>query len=84
MYIFIGFVPMLLLSGIIWPIEGMQLGLRNFAKCLPFTLPAVTLRNIIFKGHGLANKYVLYSFGVIIFWLITFLILTKIALKLKK
>lgn len=78
------FMPMITLSGVIWPIEGMPMGLRLFAQCLPFTLSSVALRNIIFKGYEFTEKSIVGAFIVTIMWLLIFLFLSKLALRLKK
>lgn len=37
------FYPMIVLCGLLWPIEGMPQYLRDFALLLPFTVPTISV-----------------------------------------
>lgn len=37
------FYPMIVLCGLLWPLEGMPQLLRNFALLLPFTIPTISV-----------------------------------------
>jgi ABC-type multidrug transport system permease subunit len=44
------YYPALLLSGVIWPIEGMPVVLRYISYCLPTTYAAEAMRSIMERG----------------------------------
>ncbi|KAF5281618.1 hypothetical protein FQR65_LT02938 [Abscondita terminalis] len=64
------FYPVILISGVIWPLEGMSKVLQYFAISFPLALPTQSLRNIISKGWNFANFEVSSGFGVQIIWII--------------
>ena len=47
------FYPNLLLSGIIWPLEGMPQVLRYLSYILPQTFACEAMRGILSRGWGL-------------------------------
>lgn len=67
-----------------WPVEGMPDVLRQFSYALPFTLPILAVRDIIFKGLTILHFSVFAAFGVTIAYIVGFFVLSIIALKLKK
>ncbi|XP_076266304.1 ABC transporter G family member 23-like isoform X2 [Rhynchophorus ferrugineus] len=79
-----GFLPMMLLSGLIWPTEAMPIGLRIFAKCLPFTLIIESMRNVIKKGWALWDVQILQGVGICMFWIVFFGIISIWMIKLKR
>ena len=52
------FYPNLLLSGILWPLEGMPSYLRTVAKLLPNTLACQAMRDIMLRGWGVDREEV--------------------------
>lgn len=78
------FYPMMLMCGIFWPLEAIPWYLRYLAQCLPFTLPTVALKDILYKGYSLVNFSVQIGFLVILSWIILSLIVCVVALKSKK
>lgn len=78
------FYPMILTCGLIWPLEGMPVGLRWIAKLLPFTIPITSLRNVIKKGWSLVHLEVLNGVGVEIVWIILLGVISLIQLKRKR
>lgn len=78
------FYPMIIMCGIFWPLEAIPWYFRYLAYCLPFTLPTVALRNILYKGYSLADLSVQVGFSVIILWLLFSLTVCFIGLKSKK
>ena len=52
------FYPNLLLSGILWPLEGMPSYLRIVAKLLPNTLACQAMRDIMLRGWGVEREEV--------------------------
>ncbi|CAG2166871.1 unnamed protein product, partial [Oppiella nova] len=51
MVAFGSFFPIILLSGVFWPIEGMISQLQTVSQLLPQTLAVISLRNIMLKGY---------------------------------
>ncbi|KAL4708560.1 hypothetical protein ACJJTC_014168 [Scirpophaga incertulas] len=78
------FYPMILLCGILWPLEGMSTGLRYIALTLPFTLPSQSLRDIMEKGYTIADPSVYHGFLVTVAWTAVTLALCFLRLKYKK
>ncbi|CAH0721256.1 unnamed protein product, partial [Brenthis ino] len=78
------FYPMILLCGIIWPLEGMPSALRLFSFVLPFTLPAISLRGLMEKGSTILDPEVYNGFIVTLAWIIGALALCFLRLKYKK
>lgn len=52
------FFPMLLLSGILWPLESIPTGLRYFAYILPTTWSAEAMRSLMLRGWGMDHMQV--------------------------
>jgi len=77
------FYPNLLLSGILWPLEGMPIYLRMLARFLPNTLACQAMRDIMLRGWGISQPEV--YFGVISssIWIMIFLVLSWMVVKIK-
>jgi len=78
------FYPNLLLSGVLWPMEGMPVYLRYISYVLPQTYAIESLRNIFARGWGM-DKLEVYlgvitSFG----WIIALLVLSLIVIRVRK
>lgn len=71
-------------TGIFWPLEAIPWYFRYVANCLPFTLPTVALRNILFKGFTLAHSSVQIGFAVILLWIAFSTALCVVGLRSKK
>ncbi|XP_066139703.1 ABC transporter G family member 20 isoform X1 [Euwallacea fornicatus] len=78
------FYPTLLLSGVIWPIEGMPMILRYVSTFLPLTLATTSLRAMMTRGWSFLEPDVYYGFISTIAWIILFLTISLIALKVKR
>ena len=50
------FYPCLLLSGILWPLEGMSSWLQTLAKLLPNTLACQAMRDIMLRGWDISQS----------------------------
>lgn len=44
------FYPMIVLCGLLWPLEGMPQFLRDFALLLPFTIPTISVNVYYFQS----------------------------------
>lgn len=78
------FLPIVMLCGIIWPIEGMYPLLQFITAFLPLTKPTESMRSILQRGWGFNNPSVYYGFISISSWVLVFLVLTILLLKFKK
>ncbi|XP_065372469.1 ABC transporter G family member 23 isoform X2 [Calliphora vicina] len=78
------FYPTLLLSGVIWPIEGMPIVLKYISLCLPLTLATSSLRSILTRGWEIVETSVYYGFLSTLGWILGFLILTLVVLRSKR
>lgn len=78
------FYPMILLCGILWPLEGMSYTLRMISLTLPFTIPSISLRDIMEKGATIMDKSVIYGFLTTIAWIVITLALIYLRLRFKK
>ncbi|CAB3383900.1 Hypothetical predicted protein [Cloeon dipterum] len=84
-YLSIGsFYPMILLCGIVWPLEGMPTGLRLFSLQLPLTRSTDSMRNIMTKGWGIQEPGVYEGFVATIIWIVALLALCVLGLRIKK
>lgn len=78
------FYPTLLLSGVIWPIEGMPWILRYVSLCLPLTLATNSLRSILTRGWPFTDSEVYMGFVSTLAWIAVFLLVTLLILKFKR
>ncbi|XP_054273390.1 ABC transporter G family member 23 isoform X3 [Macrosteles quadrilineatus] len=78
------FYPTLLLSGVIWPVEGMPLVLQYISACLPLTLATTSLRSILTRGWYITEPDVWLGFVSTITWIVLFLSISLIVLKMKR
>lgn len=78
------FLPIVMLCGIIWPIEGMYPGLKYFAYILPLTYPTESLRSILQKGWNIQHEVVYLGFISLTVWSLVFLTISILMLKFKK
>ncbi|KAH7973880.1 hypothetical protein HPB49_005977 [Dermacentor silvarum] len=65
--------PAMMLSGILWPLEGIPMAVRIVSYVLPLTLPADAFRSVMSKGWGLFHTHVLFGVFVSITWACVFL-----------
>uniref|UniRef100_A0A336MEP9 CSON012244 protein n=1 Tax=Culicoides sonorensis TaxID=179676 RepID=A0A336MEP9_CULSO len=78
------FYPMIILCGIMWPLEGMPEILRYFAYLLPFTIPSISVRNVLTKGWSFTHPTVLMGYVTTLSWIVGLLLLCLIGLRIKK
>ncbi|KAF5273870.1 hypothetical protein FQA39_LY00985 [Lamprigera yunnana] len=76
--------PLLMISGIIWPLESMNYYLRYVAFCFPFTLPIQSLRNILQKGWSINQCTVLIGYIILLGWTLIYILFSIVIIKLKK
>jgi len=78
------FYPMIILCGILWPLEAMPEFLRYIAYFLPFTIPTISVRNVLNKGWSITHPTVLMGYISTLGWIIGLLLLCLIGLRIKK
>lgn len=78
------FLPIVMLCGIIWPIEGMDHGLRWFSFILPLTKSTASLRAMLARGWSISEPTVYNGFIATFVWIIIFMTLSILLLKFKK
>ncbi|XP_041985170.1 ABC transporter G family member 23 isoform X2 [Aricia agestis] len=78
------FYPTLLLSGVIWPIEGMPWILRYVSLCLPLTLATSALRSVLTRGWPFSEPEVYLGFISTLIWIALFLVVTLTILRFKR
>jgi ABC-type multidrug transport system permease subunit len=78
------FLPLILLCGIIWPIEGMHPFLKAPALFLPLTKSTESLRSILQRGWRIGNPNVYAGFISTGIWILIFLTISILLLKFKK
>lgn len=84
-YIAMGsFLPIVMLCGIIWPIEGMYPILQFASTFLPLTKSTESLRSILQRGWNLHQPSVYNGFISISVWALMFLVASILLLKFKK
>nr|XP_054924724.1 uncharacterized protein LOC126527463 [Dermacentor andersoni] len=66
--------PIMMTSGILWPLEGIPKVIRYFSYLMPLTLPADSLRSVMSKGWGLTHPNVLMGLLVNTSWTIFFIV----------
>jgi ABC-type multidrug transport system permease subunit len=78
------FLPLIMLCGIIWPIEGMHPLLKAPALFLPLTKSTESLRSILQRGWEIQNPDVYIGFISTGIWILIFLTVSILLLKFKK
>ncbi|XP_053995449.1 ABC transporter G family member 20 isoform X1 [Hylaeus anthracinus] len=78
------FYPTLLLSGVIWPVEGMPTVLRYISQGLPLTMATTSLRSMLTRGWTISEPDVYNGFISTIIWIVVFLTISIMVLKFKR
>ncbi len=78
------FYPNLLLSGIIWPLEGMPEELRYLSYTLPQTYACQAMRGILSRGWGIEWLQVYRGYLVTLAWTVFLLILSAVILRIRR
>ncbi|KAF5272003.1 hypothetical protein FQR65_LT04984 [Abscondita terminalis] len=74
-YLLLGaFFPLIIVSGILWPLEAMNYYLKIVSSCMPLTMPIDSLRNVLQKGWDYSNPSIYVGLIVINVWTIIFLV----------
>ncbi|ODN00409.1 ABC transporter G family member 20 [Orchesella cincta] len=78
------FFPNFILSGLIWPVEGMPVALQYVAKALPCTLSSEAVRSVVSRGWEFGHPNVWPGFAILIGYIIGYFILTILIHKIIK
>ncbi|XP_078032938.1 ABC transporter G family member 23 [Augochlora pura] len=78
------FLPIVMLCGIIWPIEGMHQFLRYVSYVLPLTKSTEALRSMLARGSYISNPVVYGGFISTLIWICVFMTLALLLIKFKK
>lgn len=78
------FYPLLLLSGIVWPVEGMPTALRYIAIVLPQTYACDAIRAVLYRGWDITYSTVYLGYIITLVWLLIHVGITLIAVKVRK
>lgn len=78
------FLPMMLLCGIIWPIEGMHTVLQWISYVLPLTKSTESLRSMLQRGWTITVPTVYSGFISTSLWIIVYLTVSILLIKFKK
>jgi ABC-2 type transport system permease protein len=78
------YLPMLILTGVTWPLEAVPEYLRYFSFCLPGTLPTASMRSIVIRGLGITHMLVWPGFAIIVGWILVSWVAAVIIYRLTK
>ncbi|XP_011870638.1 PREDICTED: uncharacterized protein LOC105563565 [Vollenhovia emeryi] len=77
------FLPMALMNGSFWPLEGMPKVLYWISCLLPTTLPCISVRGIIFKGSSISDSEVYIGVLISLGWIMLFFVVTLLGIRMK-
>ncbi|XP_038219569.1 ABC transporter G family member 20 [Zerene cesonia] len=78
------FLPMMLLCGIIWPVEGMHKVLQWISYVLPLTKSTESLRSMLQRGWSIEVPTVYSGFVSTAIWIVVYLTVSILLIKFKK
>lgn len=78
------FLPIVMLCGIIWPVEGMHSFLRAISFVLPLTKSTESIRAILARGWSMNESAVYSGFISVFLWIIVFQTIAILLIKFKK
>ncbi|CAH0721255.1 unnamed protein product, partial [Brenthis ino] len=78
------FLPMMLLCGIIWPVEGMHTILQWISYVLPLTKSTESLRSMLQRGWSISMPTVYSGFISTSLWIVVYLTVSILLIKFKK
>lgn len=78
------FLPIVMLCGIIWPVEGMHDLLRFVSYTMPLTMSTESMRVILARGWSMSMSTVYNGFVATFCWITIFMTLSILLIKFKK
>lgn len=77
-------LPLISLSGYIWPLEGMPKFLKYISYFMPTTLPIQAMNNIFFRGWDVSNFHVYKGYLASICYVLLVTAISTIGLKFER
>lgn len=78
------FLPVIMLCGIIWPVEGIHYSLKSLSVIMPLTQATASMRSILGRGWSIDEPVVYLGFISTFAWIAVFLTGSFLMLKFKK
>ncbi|XP_043268135.1 ABC transporter G family member 23 isoform X2 [Venturia canescens] len=78
------FLPIVMLCGIIWPVEGMHPVLRYISFVLPLTKSTESIRAMLARGWTINEPTVYHGFIATLIWIMIFQTIAVLLIKFKK
>lgn len=78
------FLPIVMLCGIIWPIEGIHPLLKYISFLLPLTKSTESMRSMLTRGWPISEPTIYYGFIATLIWISIFMSISILLLKFKK
>ncbi|XP_011166692.1 ABC transporter G family member 20 [Solenopsis invicta] len=76
-------LPLMVINGTIWPLEGMPKFLRWFSYTMPITLPSISMRSIMYKGSSIFEWQVFIGFIISLVWISVYFLVIVLCLRRK-
>jgi ABC-type multidrug transport system permease subunit len=77
------FLPIMFLSGIIWPLEGLPQILQKISWYLPLTAAVQAMRGVMARGWNISHSSVYAGIGITTAWISIFMTFSWIAMKIR-
>lgn len=74
---------MLILAGLLWPLEGMPIYLQYLSRILPCTFAGEALRSVFTRGVGYSHPSVYPGFISVSIWIVIYWTLNIVVQKYK-
>ncbi|XP_070154708.1 ABC transporter G family member 20 isoform X3 [Polyergus mexicanus] len=78
------FLPIVMLCGIIWPVEGIHPFLKYISFLLPLTKSTESMRSMLNRGWSISEPTIYYGFIATLIWISIFMSISILLLKFKK
>ncbi|XP_050483054.1 ABC transporter G family member 23 [Bombus huntii] len=78
------FLPIVMLCGIIWPVEGMHKLLKIISYTMPLTMSTESMRAMLARGWSMSRSTVYNGFIATLCWICVLMTISILLLKFKK
>jgi ABC-2 type transport system permease protein len=75
MAIFATIFPLWFTSGMVWPLESLNLNLRKVLYLNPLSFPIESLRSVMLRGWSFTNTNVMIGYAVSLIYTLIFLLI---------
>ena len=72
-----------LFTGVMWPLEGMPVALQWLAKCMPFTLPIISLRCVVKRAWTVPDFEVWSGMAASTIWILFFILFSLYCIRVR-